>query len=113
MASALQAARIINLGMRLGGTLAGNEVGQRELTISPLPFQMIFEPGFVMTFDAGDFPVGGRLPRINIDLHVVTNTAESRGLRKLESRYDKDGNADKHKGSEDYNALFVPYGPLF
>ena len=60
-----------------------------------------------MTFDTGDFPVGGCLPRVDVNLHVVTDTTERGGLRKLESGDDKDNNAKEHEGKEDHDALLV------
>lgn len=62
VAPALQTAYVIDLGMRFGRTLAGNKVGEGELSISPFSLKMVGEAGFVMTFNAGDVPVGGGLP---------------------------------------------------
>ena len=111
--AALQAACIIDLRMRFGWPFAGNKVGQGELTVPPFSSEVVRESRLVVTFDAGDFSVGGRLPRIDINLHVVTYTAEGRGLRKLESGYDKNAEADKHKGKEDNNTLLMPDGSVF
>jgi hypothetical protein len=62
MATLLKAACIADLGVRRTRPFPRKEIGQGDLAIDPLPFHMIEESGFIMTFRAADVLVGGGPP---------------------------------------------------
>jgi len=108
VATALQAARIIYLGMCLGGALSGDEVCHRQLAVFPLALQVVHKPGLVMAVDAGHVAVGRRLPGLHIDRHVVADTAEEGLFRDLIGGDYRGENTDKDEAKEYDYALLVP-----
>jgi hypothetical protein len=100
MATLLKAARITDLGVRRTRPFPRKEVGQRDLTIDPLPFHMIDESGFIMTFRATDVLVGRGPPGLHVGIHLVTEPAKRRGLRKPQKTCNDD-NKNNDAGNEE------------
>lgn len=68
------------------------------MTVGPLTLQVINESRFVMTVNAGHVFMRGTLPRVDIDRHIVTDTAEEGSLRYFigcRKEY-KDSQKDEH-----------------
>lgn len=84
MTSLLKAACVADLGMRCTRPLSRQEVSQRHLPVHPFPLEMVQKPGLIMAFRAGHMPVTGGSPRFHVDVHLVTEAAEGRALRKFE-----------------------------
>ena len=82
--SLLEAARITDLGMGSVRPLSGDEVGQGYLAIDPFPFQVAQKPGFRVALGTCYLTMAGGLPGFYIRTHLVAETTERRGLRKLE-----------------------------
>ena len=80
MTSLLEAGRIADLCMGLARFLSGDEVGKRDLSIHPLPLQMVEKPRLVVALGAGDMAVAGGLPGFDIGTHLVTDATEGGGL---------------------------------
>jgi len=76
MASLLEATRIADLCVGLAWFLSGDEVGQGDLAIDPLSFQMIDESRLIMALGASDIPVARNFPGFDIGTHLVTEAAE-------------------------------------
>jgi hypothetical protein len=72
----LQAVTIINFVMEFLEAFPNNDVGQGELEIRPLPFEMIRDTWFAVTTQTGHLVMRGCFPRIDIFLHVVTQATK-------------------------------------
>jgi hypothetical protein len=95
MASLLEAGRITDLSVGLAGFLSGDEVGEGNLSVNPLPLQMIEEPRLVVALGAGHMTVAGGLPGLDIGAHLVTDAAKGGGFGKFEK-----GNSDNEKNND-------------
>jgi len=62
---------------------------------------MVKKSGLIMAFRAGHMPMTGGPPRVHIDIHLVTEAAEGRALRKLEKTYEDD-KKNKDTKNEEY-----------
>ena len=100
MTSLLEAARVADLGVRRTRPLPRQEVSQRHLAIHPFPLEVVNESGLIMAFRAGHMPVAGGSPRFHVDVHLVTEAAEGRALRKFE-KTDQDDEKDKDTKTEE------------
>lgn len=94
VASLLKAGRIADLCMRLTGFLPGDEVGERDLSVDPLPLQMVPETGLVMALSTCDVTVARSLPGLDVGTHLVTEAAK--GGRFRESQ---EGNGENKKNN--------------
>ena len=72
VATLLQTVSIVHLIMQFSKPFANHKIGHSQLEIHPLPFEVVEKTWASVTFEAGDFIMGGRLPGIYIFFHVVT-----------------------------------------
>jgi hypothetical protein len=66
---------------------------------------MVKKSRLIMTFRAGHMPMTGGSPRVHIDIHLVTEAAERRALRKLKKAYEDDKKNNNTKNEEDLDRL--------
>jgi hypothetical protein len=78
--SLLKAGRIADLCMGPAGFFPGDEVGKRNLSVDPLPLQMVPKPRFVVALGACDMTMARCLPRIDVGAHLVAGAAKGRRL---------------------------------
>src|SRR4030042_1139337 len=71
-----QAVTIINFVMKFLESFPDSDIGQPELEIHPLTAEIIYHAWPVVTIQTGDLVMRGCLPRIDIFLHVVTQTTK-------------------------------------
>ena len=86
--------------MGLGGPLARDKIGQRELAVLPLSLHVIDEARLVMARDTIDMPVAGGLPGINEDLHVVADPAKKGRFGEFEEGSANDNKTDQNEGQK-------------
>ena len=109
MASLLEATRIVDLRMRLVWPFSGDKVGQRYLTIHPLPFHMVEKTRLIMAFRTCNIPVAGGPPGFHIGIHLMADTAKEGTLRKPEQPYNNKKKSDDGDGEEDlYSSEMSP-----
>ncbi len=80
MASLLEAGRIADLCMGLARFLPGDEVSEGNLSVHPLPLQMVEKTRLVMALGTGHMAVAGGLPGLDVGTHLVTDATEGGGL---------------------------------
>jgi len=80
----LKTTGIADLSMRSARSLSGDEISQRDLAIHPFPLEMVDKPGFIMAFLAPHLAMAGSLPRLDIIVHLMAETAEGGRFRKTE-----------------------------
>jgi hypothetical protein len=110
MATLLKAACIADLGVRRTRPFPRKEIGQGYLAIDPLPFHMINKSGLIVTFGASDMLVAGSPPRVHIGIHLVTESAEGRGLRKSQKTCKDNEENNDAENKEDLDCLEVSLG---
>jgi len=71
MTSLLQTITIVNFIMEFLSSFTDQDVGQSQLKIDPLPFDMIHNAWLTMTIEAGYLIMGGGFPRLDILLHIM------------------------------------------
>jgi hypothetical protein len=107
MASLLETSAIANLCMGLGWPLPCDKHHQRDLTIPPLPLEMVDKARFVVTLGAIYEIVRRSLPGVHVDLHVVAEPTKGRGLRKLVADEYKNNEYNETKGEKSQKAFSV------
>jgi hypothetical protein len=86
---------IADLSMRPARPLSGDEIGQGDLAVHPFPFEMVHKPGLIMAFLASHLAMAGGLPRLDIGVHLMAETAEGGRFRKA-----KKGDGDDEKSDD-------------
>jgi hypothetical protein len=66
---------------------------------------MVDKSGLIMAFRTGHMSMAGGPPRVHIDIHLVTEAAEGRALRKLEKAYKNDKKNKDTKNEKDLDRL--------
>jgi hypothetical protein len=74
--SLLEAGRIADLCVGPAGFFPGDEVGKRNLSVDPLPLQVVTKPRIVVALGACDMTMARCLPRIDVGAHLVTGAAK-------------------------------------
>jgi hypothetical protein len=80
VATFLHTTGIADLRMRPARSLSGDEIGQRDLPVHPLPFQMVEKAGFIVASCARGVAMTGGPPGFQINIHLMAEAAEGRGL---------------------------------
>lgn len=109
MASLLKATGVTDLRMGFTGSLAREKIGEGNLAIHPLPLQMIEQARLVMALRTGHMAMAGGSPRLHINIHLVTESAEGRTFSKPENserKNEKEDNTDDQRGF-DGPAMFL------
>jgi hypothetical protein len=110
---ALEATCVIDLCMGFRDLLSCNEINEGYLAVFPLSLQMVDESRFVMAVDTGYVLMVRCLPRIDINGHVVADTAEKRLLRYLVCGSTYDDKTESDKGDKNRHTRGVPFRPFF
>jgi hypothetical protein len=105
VATLLETARITDLCVGRTRPFSGKKIGQRYLTIHPLPPQMIIQSRFIMAFRAGHMSMAGCSPRFHIGIHLVTEAAKGRTFREFKKGQRENKECDDAK---DKRSLYCP-----
>ena len=102
VATPLQAIPIVNLVMRFVDTFSDHKIGDSELKIDPLPFDVVQEAWISVATETGNLVMGGCFPGLYILLHVVAETTKGGTLRICKNPYEED---DEKQGKKAVDRL--------